>query len=787
MCEHVPAYPSLPVTPLTDIAHWRSQIFSRMLTIVLVLGILTAVPCIAMAIREGMWTMIAVDLVALSWLAAIWHLRHLSYTVRVLNFIVIIFFAAIGLMANVGQAAQAFLIAPPVFATMLLGIRPALVAVACSGVAVLVLGLTGVARLELAGSSSDAVPSVLAMLNVLFVGSMITVSCGKLLEKLVKSLADLHLFAASLEEGKNALHAVNAELELTAAAVAQLNDRVLIARATKGSARPEPIIFVNDAFLRDTGYTREELLGQDMPSLTGPETDPTETARIAHAMARGEGASAELLLYSKGGTPHWAELEVAPFFDKTGTHTHWVVVGRDISERRKAATAIHRLAYYDVLTGLPNRRRFMEQLDTRLAQADSAGGALLFIDLDHFKNVNDARGHATGDELLRNAAQVIAGLMHGDDMVARLGGDEFVVLLADLAGDSTRVAAAAMARAHEIRAALAREIDIDGNGYSTSASIGIALMPRPGQSAADLLREADTAMYRAKAGGRNGVAMFEATMRAEVEERLTLERDLAHALERGELAMHLQLQFDAAARPAGAELLMRWRRADGRMVPPDVFIPVAESTGLIVPLGEWALRQACLAWQQLDAAGHALPLSVNVSPSQFRQPDFVASVQRLLGEYRMPADQLILEVTEGIVVGNRDGTIAHMQELAAMGIRFSIDDFGTGYSNLAYLKRMPLYELKIDKSFIREMPGDADGTAIVCSILAMAAHLRLRVVAEGVETEEQARFLAANGAPHMQGYLFARPMALGDVLAELVNPRAAFGPTTAPTHYTAIV
>jgi diguanylate cyclase (GGDEF)-like protein len=477
-------------------------------------------------------------------------------------------------------------------------------------------------------------------------------------------------------------------------------------------------------------------------------------------MARGQGVSAELQVYSKSGAPCWVELDIAPFLDARGAHTHWVVVGRDISERRKAATAIHRLAYYDVLTGLPNRRRFTEQLDTRLAQAGAGGGALLFLDLDHFKYVNDARGHATGDELLRNAAHVISGLMRGDDMVARLGGDEFVVLLTGIPGDEADEAATALARAHEIRAALAREVDIDGNHYSTSASIGIALMPRPDQSADDLLREADTAMYRAKGGGRNGVALFEATMRAEVEERLTLERDLARALELDQLTMDLQLQFDAGARPGGAELLMRWRRSDGSMVPPDVFIPLAESTGLIVPLGHWALRQACLAWQQLDAAGHPLPLSVNVSPSQFRRPDFVASVQRLLAESKMPPGQLILEVTEGIVVGNQDRTIARMQELAAMGIRFSIDDFGIGYSNLAYLKRMPLYELKIDRSFIGETPTDADGTAIVRSILAMAAHLRLRVVAEGVETWEQAAFLAANGAPHMQGYLFAQPRPL---------------------------
>jgi EAL domain-containing protein (putative c-di-GMP-specific phosphodiesterase class I) len=276
-------------------------------------------------------------------------------------------------------------------------------------------------------------------------------------------------------------------------------------------------------------------------------------------------------------------------------------------------------------------------------------------------------------------------------------------------------------------------------------------------------------MYRAKANGRNGVALFESTMRAEMEQRLTLEGDLANALKRDELAMHLQLQFDAEGRPAGAELLMRWRRADGRMVPPDIFIPVAESTGLIVPLGDWALRQACLAWRQLAAQGHPLPLSVNVSPTQFRQANFVESVRCVLAETGTPPDQLILEVTESIAVGDRDGTIARMRELADLGIRFSIDDFGTGYSNLAYLKRMPLYELKIDKSFIHEMPGDADGTAIVRSILAMAAQLRLRVVAEGVESREQAQFLSDNGAPFMQGYLFARPMPLADVLAELAK------------------
>jgi EAL domain-containing protein (putative c-di-GMP-specific phosphodiesterase class I) len=319
----------------------------------------------------------------------------------------------------------------------------------------------------------------------------------------------------------------------------------------------------------------------------------------------------------------------------------------------------------------------------------------------------------------------------------------------------------------KVRVALVADFDIDGQPYSSSASIGVTLLTHGEQSAHDLLREADTAMYRAKASGRNGVVLFEATMQAEMEQRLTLERDLGLALERGELAMHMQLQVDRDGAPVGAELLMRWQRADGSMVRPDVFIPLAESTGIIVSLGEWALRQACLGWLRLAEAGHPLPLSVNVSPTQFRQPDFVSRVAAILAETGAPANQFIFEVTEGLLVENLDETIARMHELAKLGIRFSIDDFGTGYSNLAYLKKMPLYELKIDQSFIRDMPSDANDTAIVQSILAMAGHLGLRVVAEGVETQAQAEFLSANGGAEMQGYLFARPAPLEAVIALL--------------------
>jgi len=353
------------------------------------------------------------------------------------------------------------------------------------------------------------------------------------------------------------------------------------------------------------------------------------------------------------------------------------------------------------------------------------------------------------------------------DTVARLGGDEFVVLLENLGRDVQRATGAAQAVAEKIRAALAEDVEIGGQLYHASASIGVALPLRDGRTGQDLLREADTAMYRAKVAGRNGVTLFESGMLTEAERKLTLERDLAAAMENDELAMHLQLQIDHERTPVGAELLMRWRRADGTQVAPDVFIPAAESSGLILPLGQWALRQACLSWLRLDRAGLAVPLSVNVSPLQFRQPDFVDQVCAVLVETGAPASQLIFEVTEGLLVNDLNETIGRMHELARMGIRFSIDDFGTGYSSLAYLKKMPLYELKIDKSFIRDTPGDANGTAIVQSILAMADHLGLRVVAEGVETQQQASFLAANRQPAMQGFLFSRPVPLDDFIVQL--------------------
>jgi diguanylate cyclase (GGDEF)-like protein/PAS domain S-box-containing protein len=755
---------------VNDIAAWRIRIFSSLLSVVLALGTVAAIPSIPLLIQQGLWPVALLDTVALAWIFAIWRLERLPYTRRVLHFLAVLYAVAIALLLGIGPASLNYLLGPPVMAVILLGMRPAMFALAFSTASIVGFGASGHVNLGVPGMEHDALMASLAVaLNFSCVGAMVTLTSGTLIKGLSLSLADVRTFADSLEANQVRLNTLNDELRLTSAAVARLNDMVMIARVVEGRDAEQPIVFANDALLRRTGYAREDIVGRGMRVLHGPNTDQAVVARIMDAMARSQPASAELLNYTSDGVPYWVEMDMVPFTGEGEQASHWVVIGRDITERRNAAVAIHRLAFYDVLTGLPNRRLLMERLDAMVSHASDGRSlcAVLYVDLDNFKTVNDARGHSTGDALLGRAAARLTRAVRQRDTVARIGGDEFVVLLDGLEPDHAGATRVALGVADKIRIALAQPVEIDGQSYHTSASIGVALPLRAGGTAHDLLREADTAMYHAKAAGRDGVALFETAMLADAQRKLTLERDLAAALENGELAMHLQLQVGHDAAPVGAELLMRWQRKDGSFVPPDVFIPVAESSGLIVPLGRWVLRQACRAWLALERAGHPLPLSINVSPLQFRQPDFVADVRAVLLDTGAPPGELIFEVTEGLLIEDIGQAIARMQELALLGIRFSIDDFGTGYSNLAYLKKMPLYELKIDKSFMRDTPHDANGTAIVQSILAMAGHLGLRVVAEGIETEEQAGFLADHGSPLMQGYLFHRPMPLEKLIEQL--------------------
>ncbi len=468
------------------------------------------------------------------------------------------------------------------------------------------------------------------------------------------------------------------------------------------------------------------------------------------------------------GGRRWFELSVARKGPAAGPD-HYIALARDVTRRHDAEAAMHSLAHYDTLTGLPNRRLLLERMRHALQVCRDQGthGVLLYLDLDHFKQINDARGHGVGDSLLLQTGQRLLGLASGQDTVARLGGDEFVWLVPGLAGLPTQARAQAEKLAGRLSQAVAQPYEVEGLRYSASASVGAALFPQPGQGVVDLLREADTAMYRAKEQGRAQVCFFEPGMHDQAQERLALAQDLQSAVADGALQVYAQPQVNGAGRLTGAELLLRWHDPRRGAVPPERFIAAAEESGLISRMGSDVLRQACDTLALLARRGRRLAISVNVSPRQFRQPDFVQQVRAALQGSGAPAQQLTLEVTEGLLLENWQATAERMHELVALGVRLSIDDFGTGYSSLAYLKKLPLYELKIDRSFVQDVPQDDNDAAIVRAIVAVAHHLRLQVVAEGVETQAQADFLRQHGCDALQGYLYGRPMPLAQWLQGL--------------------
>ncbi|MES2184077.1 MAG: EAL domain-containing protein [Pseudomonadota bacterium] len=578
----------------------------------------------------------------------------------------------------------------------------------------------------------------------------------------------------AIQLSRHQLAFAHSELVLLGTCVAHLTDMVIILDArTKRDGWPV-ILFVNEAFVKVTGYTREEAVGATTRLLHGPKTAVGSVALLNAGLASAQPFCVEIVNHTRGGTELFIELDMIPIHADAGELTHWISIERNVTVRKLAEERIHRLAYFDALTDLPNRSLLMDRIETALSKAkrDELLGAALFIDLDNFKTVNDARGHAVGDILLQDVARRLATIVRGEDTVARLGGDEFVILLTGLSQQPEQAARIAVTVADKVRDAVLSPFEIEGLGYNASASIGVALLHGDEQTSLDLLREADTAMYRAKHGGRNRVAFFEPAMQAEVETRLALESDLAQALTREEMAIHVQTQVDHRGMPVGAELLLRWQHPVRGFISPMQFIPVAEETGAILDLGAWVLEQACMVLSRLQRAGNALSISINVSPRQFRHPDFVQQVRDALAKTDARASSLIFEVTEGLLIENLEDGIARMRELVALGIRFSIDDFGTGYSSLAYLKRLPLHELKIDKSFVMDTPRDTNDAAIVKLIIATAKNLGLQVVAEGVEKPEQAEFLARNGCDILQGYLFARPVPLEEWMTSMGSDAA---------------
>jgi diguanylate cyclase (GGDEF)-like protein/PAS domain S-box-containing protein len=503
----------------------------------------------------------------------------------------------------------------------------------------------------------------------------------------------------------------------------------------------------------------EQLLGRHYSDVLPPDAAEQLRLAVTESWSKGSSVGRQYHLELPGGD-RWFELSVARK-PGDGAEGGVVVLARDVSQRKRAEAEIERLAFHDVLTGLPNRRLLLDRLAMAIAGAVRHGqlGALLFIDLDNFKDLNDTLGHDHGDQLLQQVAQRLRMVLREADTVARLGGDEFVVMLEGLHPDPGAAAVEVEQVGRKVVSALNEPYTLRGRVHNSTPSVGVALFGQPGDTVDELLKRADLAMYRAKTEGRNTLRFYDPDMQDRVLQRALIEADLRVALQRNELRLFFQPVVDDAGHIVGAEALVRWAHPERGMVSPAAFVPVAEQTGLILPLGRWVLGEACRhlgAWSS-DPLRRDWSLAVNVSAREFRHADFVAQVVQAMQAHGVQPGRLKLELTESMFLQDANDISHKMAQLKAQGVSFSLDDFGTGYSSLSYLKRLPLDQLKIDQSFVRDVLDDEDDAAIVRAILTLANSLGLAVVAEGVETDAQRQWLADAGCQAFQGYLFGRP------------------------------
>jgi diguanylate cyclase (GGDEF)-like protein/PAS domain S-box-containing protein len=522
------------------------------------------------------------------------------------------------------------------------------------------------------------------------------------------------------------------------------------------------VLRVNKAFIDITGYTAAEVIGRNPKILSSETQNPNFYATMWDQIIRAGSWNGEVWDHRKNGELYPAYLTITAVKDSKGITSNYVAAVTDLSQRKADEDKINHLALFDQLTQLPNRRLLIDRLRQALSSSARSGheGALLFIDLDNFKDLNDTLGHDKGDQLLQQVAHRLLTCVRETDTVARLGGDEFVVMLEELSKQPIEAASQIKSVGDKILATLRNSFMLGEHEYRCTTSIGATLFGNHFEAFDELLKQADIAMYQAKIGGRNSLRFFDAQMQDIIIARTSLEKDLHAALEQGQFKLHLQPQVDNSGTILGAEALIRWFHPQRGLVSPAQFIPLAEEIGLIVPIGEWVLDTACAQlklWQQYSHTRN-LDLSINVSAKQFRQPDFVVQVSNAINKHSIAPTHLKLELTEGMLVENIEEVIKTMTILKGIGIQFALDDFGTGYSSLQYLKRLPLDQIKIDQSFVREIASDGSDKAIVQSIIAMSQSLGVAIIAEGVETNDQQRILLYLGCNHFQGYLHGKPM-----------------------------
>jgi diguanylate cyclase (GGDEF)-like protein/PAS domain S-box-containing protein len=570
---------------------------------------------------------------------------------------------------------------------------------------------------------------------------------------------ELSLIADYANLAQLAIETNRAQNDLRISAIAFDSNEGMVVTDTNGV-----ILRVNTAFTKITGYAEHDVIGQTFGMHGSSIREVNIYSVMWETIKHTELWEGEICNYRKSGEVYPELLTIAKVKDANSIATNYVISIADITIRKKAEEEIQSLAFYDPLTHLPNRRLLLDRLKLALVNSSRSGRdvALLFLDLDHFKTLNDSLGHDIGDILLKQVAERLTSCIRDSDTAARLGGDEYLVMLENLSEQPIEAAAQADIISEKILFALNQPYQLHTKEYQSTVSIGVALFGNQNISQDELLKHADIAMYQAKKAGRNSVCFYDPLMQDTIHARLDLERELREAIEKQQFKLYYQIQVDHLGSPLGAEALIRWQHPERGLVSPFYFIQLAEETGLILPIGQWVLEAACAqlkVWEH-NSNFSALTLSINVSAKQFRQEGFVNQVQTAVNRYAINPKLLKIELTESILLESVEATIKIMNDLKMTGIRFSLDDFGTGYSSLQYLKRLPLSQLKIDKSFVNDIVSDTNDKAIVRTIIAMAQSMELEVIAEGVETIEQRQLLQNTGCMKFQGYLFGKPVSI---------------------------
>lgn len=583
-------------------------------------------------------------------------------------------------------------------------------------------------------------------LGALGVGSKSSLKWSEEVVALLRITGEIFINALERNRVERALRESEARYRLMAE-----NSTDIISRTTTSGV----ILYASDASRRLLGYDAAELTGKSIYEFMHPD-DREETRHLSFLINETTPTTYTYRLMKKGGSAVWFETTSRAVRNpSTKEVDEFISVSRDITERKIVEEQIEHQAYHDALTGLPNRRLFRDRLTIALAHARRMDTplAVVFLDLDRFKDVNDSLGHSFGDELLKAIAIRLKTALRQEDSIARMGGDEFTILIANLKtpNDAAKIA-------QKILEVVAQPLRIEGTEIFITTSVGIALFPSDGDTAEALLKNADHAMYRAKEAGPNLVQLFTPSMNSRAMERMSLENSLRYAIERGEFSLHYQPVIQVATdKMVGAEALLRWNRPGREPIEPNDFIPIAEETRLIVPIGEWVLREACHQAKRWQTKYPDFRMSANLSPRQFQHTDLLKMITAALEESGLAPRDLQLEITESAAMQNSERTIAVLNRLNEMGVQLALDDFGTGHSSLSYLRRFPIHSVKIDQEFIHAIDWSPADRAIVSAIIAMARGLSLRVVAEGVETQAELAFLKSAGCEEVQGFLMGRP------------------------------